>query len=240
MIVENHFTRQYNPEDNSEQENHSFTNNFIFSVTEEHWWEPWNSPVSTRISPHSKNNCDCLLYILAVLWSRRLVAILSPRKPGFAPGTVRVGFVVTKWHWDRFFPQVLWFYPVSIVSPWLHTRISSDGWIVGALVGPIQRHGLTPLTWTSSTTIHVSSVPMTAYYCGRVSLIQWCFVSGLEHDRRLGLSCSQVRPGQSVYCWSSVRPVRKSIPSVAYIRVIYDSTSAENEIFKTAPWSAFT
>jgi hypothetical protein len=36
-----------------------------------------------------------LLY-KAVIWLRRLVAGLSPRRPGFAPWSVHVGFVVDK------------------------------------------------------------------------------------------------------------------------------------------------
>jgi hypothetical protein len=42
----------------------------------------------------------------AVPWLRRLVAGHSPRRPaGFDPGSVHVGFVVDKWHWDRFSPS---------------------------------------------------------------------------------------------------------------------------------------
>jgi hypothetical protein len=37
-------------------------------------------------------------------WLRRLAVGLLPRRPGFYPGSVHVGFVVDKWHWDRFFP----------------------------------------------------------------------------------------------------------------------------------------
>jgi hypothetical protein len=44
-----------------------------------------------------------------VPWPRRLVAGLSPRRPGFDPGSVYVGFWWTKWHWDRSPPPVLRF-----------------------------------------------------------------------------------------------------------------------------------
>jgi hypothetical protein len=37
-----------------------------------------------------------------VTWLRLLVADLPPRRPEFDAGTVPVGFVVNKWHWDRF------------------------------------------------------------------------------------------------------------------------------------------
>jgi hypothetical protein len=41
---------------------------------------------------------------MAVPYLRRLVAGFPPQRPGFAPGSVRVGFVV-EWHWDSFFFQ---------------------------------------------------------------------------------------------------------------------------------------
>jgi hypothetical protein len=38
----------------------------------------------------------CKVVRMAVPWLRRLVAGLPPRRPGFDPGSVRVGFVVDK------------------------------------------------------------------------------------------------------------------------------------------------
>jgi hypothetical protein len=46
---------------------------------------------------------------MAVPWLRRLVAGLSPRRPGFDPGSVHVGFVVDKVALGQIFPRVLWF-----------------------------------------------------------------------------------------------------------------------------------
>jgi hypothetical protein len=46
----------------------------------------------------------------AVPWLRSLVAGLSPRRPGFVPGSIHVGFVVD---WDRFFSEFFSF-PLSI------------------------------------------------------------------------------------------------------------------------------
>ena len=40
----------------------------------------------------------------AVSWLRRLVAGLSPRRPGFDPGSVHVGFVVDKVALGQVFP----------------------------------------------------------------------------------------------------------------------------------------
>jgi len=46
-----------------------------------------------------------LLIIQAVPWLRRLVAGLSPWRPGFSLRPVYVGFVGTQWHWYRFFSK---------------------------------------------------------------------------------------------------------------------------------------
>jgi hypothetical protein len=39
-------------------------------------------------------------------------------------------------------------FPLSIISAGLHTHVSYGGWITGPLVPAVQRHSLTPLTWT--------------------------------------------------------------------------------------------
>jgi hypothetical protein len=41
----------------------------------------------------------------AVPWLKWLVAGLSPQRPGFAPGSIHVGFAVEKWCWDKFFSE---------------------------------------------------------------------------------------------------------------------------------------
>jgi hypothetical protein len=53
----------------------------------------------------------------AVPWLRRLVAGLSPQRPGFDPGSVHVGFVVEKVALGQVFPRVPQFSPVSIIPP---------------------------------------------------------------------------------------------------------------------------
>jgi len=58
-----------------------------------------------------------------VPWLRRLVAGLSPRRPGFAPGSVHVGFVVDKVALGQVFLRVLRFSPVSIIPPWFSILI---------------------------------------------------------------------------------------------------------------------
>jgi hypothetical protein len=56
----------------------------------------------------------------AVPWLRRLAAGLPPRRPGFDPGSVHVGFVVDKVALGQVFPRVLRFSPVNYIPPVLH------------------------------------------------------------------------------------------------------------------------
>jgi hypothetical protein len=51
---------------------------------------------------------------------RRLAAGLPPRRPGFDPGSVDVGFVVDKVALGQVFPRVLRFSPVNFVPPVLN------------------------------------------------------------------------------------------------------------------------
>jgi hypothetical protein len=59
----------------------------------------------------------------AVPWLRWLVAGLSLRRPGLAPGSIHVGFVVGKVALGQVFLRVLRFSPVSIIPPALQTHI---------------------------------------------------------------------------------------------------------------------
>jgi hypothetical protein len=56
----------------------------------------------------------------AVPWLRRLAAGLSPRRPGFDPGSVHVGFIMDKVALGQVLPRVLRFSPVSFISLVLH------------------------------------------------------------------------------------------------------------------------
>jgi hypothetical protein len=56
----------------------------------------------------------------------------------------------TKWHWDRFFSELFGFPLTIVVSLGLHTHLSSGGWRTGLLLAAVQRHGLTPSTWTTT------------------------------------------------------------------------------------------
>jgi hypothetical protein len=59
-------------------------------------------------------------YDRAVPWLRPLAASLPPRRPGFDPGSVRVGFLLDKEALGQVFPRVLRFSPVNFIPPVLH------------------------------------------------------------------------------------------------------------------------
>jgi hypothetical protein len=61
-------------------------------------------------------------YQLVVPWLRRFVAGFSPRRAGFDPGSVHVGFVVDKVTLGQVFPRVLPFSPVNFIPPVLHHK----------------------------------------------------------------------------------------------------------------------
>jgi hypothetical protein len=73
----------------------------------------------------------------AVPWLRSLVAGLSPRRPGFAPGSIHVGLVVEKVSLGQAFLRVLRFSPVNIS---FH-RLSSNSYHLGnALYADVSRN----------------------------------------------------------------------------------------------------
>jgi hypothetical protein len=68
--------------------------------------------------------------LLTVPWLRSLVAGLSPRRPGFTPGSIHVGFVVEKVALGQVFLWVLRFSPVIIIPPSLSKLISSGECVI--------------------------------------------------------------------------------------------------------------
>jgi hypothetical protein len=54
---------------------------------------------------------------------KRLVAGLSLRRPGFAPGSIHVGFVVDRVAMGQVFLRVLRFSPVNNIPPLLHIHL---------------------------------------------------------------------------------------------------------------------
>jgi hypothetical protein len=84
-------------------------------------------------------------------WLRRLVAGLSPRRHGFAPGSAHVAFVVDKVAMVQVFLRVLRF-PLSLS---FHRGCPYScitwGWTVGPVQAAVQRHNPSTLTWTRTT-----------------------------------------------------------------------------------------
>jgi hypothetical protein len=72
--------------------------------------------VSVTLKTRHKFNVQTM----AVPWLRRLVADLSPQRPGFDPGSAHVGFVVDKLALGQVFLRVLRFSPVHVIPPVLH------------------------------------------------------------------------------------------------------------------------
>jgi hypothetical protein len=91
----------------------------------------------------------------ATPWLRPLVTGLSLWRPGFAPGSVHVEFMVDRVALGQVFVWALQFFPVSIIPPpWLSIliHILSGWWIIGPFLVAILGHCLipSPWTWTSS------------------------------------------------------------------------------------------
>jgi hypothetical protein len=82
---------------------------------------------------------------------RRLVACLSPRRPGFTPGTFHVGFVVYKVVLYRISPCSSDFPCQYHFNVALYSHTSSGRWTTNPLEAAVQRHSLTPSTWTTLT-----------------------------------------------------------------------------------------
>jgi hypothetical protein len=66
----------------------------------------------------------------AVPWLRSLVAGLTPRRPGFALGSIHVEFVVDKVALGQVFLRVLRFSSVNIIPPSLSKLISSGECVI--------------------------------------------------------------------------------------------------------------
>jgi hypothetical protein len=111
---------------------------------------------------------------VAVPWLRRLVASLSPRRPGIAHRSVHVGCMVDRVALGQVFLQVLRFFPVSIVPPWVCILISFGGWTIGPLVGSGPIHSLTPLTWTTDTTApRITVLVQSPWWCTGKRACHW-------------------------------------------------------------------
>jgi hypothetical protein len=72
-----------------------------------------------------------------VPWLRSLVGGLSPRRPGFAPGSFHVGFVVNRAALGEVFLRVLRFSPVNIS---FHRRSSNSYYLGNVYYAKVSRH----------------------------------------------------------------------------------------------------
>jgi hypothetical protein len=84
---------------------------------------------SRRMSLYPQSTCS-KARTRAVPWLRSLVAGLSPRRPGFASGSIHVGFVVDKLALGQVFLRVLRFSTVNIIPPSLSKLISSGECVI--------------------------------------------------------------------------------------------------------------
>jgi hypothetical protein len=73
-----------------------------------------NIVISIKITFYFSQNLLRKQYRWVVPWLRSLVGGLSPRRPGLAPGSIHVGFIVDKVPLGQDFLRVLRFSPVNI------------------------------------------------------------------------------------------------------------------------------
>jgi hypothetical protein len=90
----------------------------------------------------------------AVPWLKRLVAGLSPRRPGFAPGSILVGFVVDKVALGQVYLRVLRFSPANIIPPLLHIHLSPPHEVCDSSDQAAHYHHLCPKLGASFLTRH--------------------------------------------------------------------------------------
>jgi hypothetical protein len=63
--------------------------------------------------------------------------LVTPRRPGFAPGQSMWDLWWTKWHWDMFFSE---FFGIPLTISFQPTIIFSWGWTIGTLKVAVQRY----------------------------------------------------------------------------------------------------
>jgi hypothetical protein len=96
----------------------------------------------------------------AVPWLKRLVAGLTPRRPGFAPGLVHVEFVEDKMALGQIFLRLFGF-PLSIyhyTTPLLHAHLSPPHEVCDSSDQTAQYHHLGPKLGASPLTRHLDGM----------------------------------------------------------------------------------
>jgi hypothetical protein len=87
-------------------------------------------------------------------WLKRLVAGLSLRRPGFASGSIHVGFVVDKVALGNFSPSTS-VYPANIIPPLLHIHLSPPHEVCDCSDQAAHYHNLGPKLGASLLTRHI-------------------------------------------------------------------------------------
>jgi hypothetical protein len=87
-------------------------------------------------------------------WLRSLVAGLSPRRPGFATGSIHVGFVVDKVALGRFSPSSS-VSPANIIPPLLHIHLSPPHGVCDCSDQAAHYYNLGPKLGASLLTRHI-------------------------------------------------------------------------------------
>jgi hypothetical protein len=98
-----------------------FFHRFISCVGQLKYTPPHHS-CPCRVPDHHTCLHSTNIITLAVPWLRRLLAGLSPRRPGFDPGSVHVEFVVDKVALWQVFLRILRFSPVNFIPPVLEKQ----------------------------------------------------------------------------------------------------------------------
>jgi hypothetical protein len=90
----------------------------------------------------------------AMPWLKQFIAGLSPRRPGFTPGSVHVGFVVDKETLGQVILRVLQFSPANIIPSLLHIHLSPPHEVCDSSNQAAHYHHLGPKLGASFLTRH--------------------------------------------------------------------------------------
>jgi hypothetical protein len=76
----------------------------------------------------------------AVIWLRHLVASLSPRRPGLAPGLVHMGLLADRVSLGQVFLRLLLSFPINVITRGSPHSCIIWGRTIGPLVSAVHRH----------------------------------------------------------------------------------------------------
>jgi hypothetical protein len=121
--------------------------------------------------------------------------------------------------------RVLRLSPINIIPPWLHTHISPKGWTIGPLVAAVQRHSLTPSTWTTSS-LHLIDGDYTF------------LISALHASRSSHISSKDSDPGTHCVeqcCWLGPRAASYSVETPPSPGIEPQSSNSQPSHHSTLP-----